>query len=87
MKIMLFTTPTCQYCGPAKELVKNIENIEILNAMENLDLAELYGIRSVPALVLEKCSGNEVLVGLEQITNFVENEENFSGNCGCNCGH
>ncbi|WP_426711395.1 glutaredoxin domain-containing protein [Cetobacterium sp. SF1] len=87
MKLILFTTPTCQYCGPAKELLADFDNIEILNALENLDLAEMYGIRSVPSLVLEKCSGPQVLVGLDQISKFVDESSEHSGSCGCNCGH
>ncbi|MBC2851218.1 thioredoxin family protein [Cetobacterium sp. 8H] len=87
MKIMLFTTPTCQYCGPAKELLADTEGVEIINALENQDLAGMYGIRSVPSLVVEKCSGTNVFVGLDQIAKYIDESENTSGGCGCNCGH
>ncbi|MGL5088807.1 MAG: hypothetical protein ACRC6Z_05070 [Cetobacterium sp.] len=86
MRIMLFTTPTCQYCGPAKELVAAVEGVEILNAIENEDLAVMYGIRSVPCLVVEKCSGTQSYVGLDQIAKFIDEKESSAG-CGCSCGH
>ncbi|MBC2855729.1 MAG: glutaredoxin domain-containing protein [Cetobacterium sp.] len=87
MKIMLFTTPTCQYCGPAKELLTDVDGVEYIDATQNLDLAQMYGIRSVPALVVEKCSGAQVFTGLDQISQFVDNQANPSGGCGCSCGH
>ena len=87
MKIMLFTTNTCGYCGPAKELLSkaNIPNIDYINASENLALAKEYGIRSVPSLVVSKCDGNQVYLGLDEIQKFIETMSKDAG-CGCNCG-
>ncbi|MGL4534442.1 MAG: glutaredoxin domain-containing protein [Fusobacteriaceae bacterium] len=86
MRRILFTTPTCQYCAPAKEALSVIEGIEYIDATENLELAREFGVRSVPALVISKCSGNEVLVGLEEIQEYIELTKNSSG-CGCGCNH
>lgn len=88
MKILFFTTPTCTYCGPAKELVKasGIEGIEYIDATENKELAKSYGIRSVPSLVLAKPDGNQSFVGIDQIQEFIEMNKK-SENCSCNaCG-
>lgn len=86
MRILLFTTPTCQYCAPAKELLiaSKIEGIEYINATENMDLAKEFKIRSVPALVISKCSGSETFVGIDQIQDFIEKNKNSSG-CQCGC--
>ncbi|MGL4402628.1 MAG: glutaredoxin family protein [Fusobacteriaceae bacterium] len=88
MRIMLFTTPTCQYCAPAKELLQasGIEGIEYINAVENMELAKEFGIRSVPALIVSKCSGNQSFVGLDQIQSFIESTQGSAG-CGCGCNH
>lgn len=88
MRLILFTTPTCQYCGPAKELLADIPEVEYINAVENMREAAKYGIRSVPALVIEKCSGVQTLTGLDQIAKFVDERESASSHsCGCSCGH
>ncbi len=84
MKIILFTTPTCGFCGPAKELLgaSGIAGIEYIDATENLELAKSYGVRSVPCVVLSKCSGNQSFVGLDQIQEFIDTMKNSKG-CGC----
>lgn len=88
MRILLFTTESCSYCGPAKELIKNanIKDVEFVNAAENMELAREFGIRSVPTVVLSKCSGNQTFTGLDEIQNFIKlMTENSS--CGCGCGN
>ncbi|MGL5122622.1 MAG: glutaredoxin family protein [Fusobacteriaceae bacterium] len=86
MKIMLFTTPACSYCGPAKELLKTsgIQGVEYIDATENLELAETYGVRSVPCVILSKCSGNQSFVGLDKIQEFIEIMKEGKN---CKCGH
>ncbi|MGL6064497.1 MAG: glutaredoxin family protein [Fusobacteriaceae bacterium] len=86
MKIILFTTPVCGYCGPAKELLEasGIQGIEYIDATKNTELAATYGIRSVPCVILSKCSGNQSFVGLDQIQEFVEMMKEAKG---CGCGH
>lgn len=85
MKIMLFTLPTCKYCTPAKELLKDNKEVEIINLDDHEELGVKYGIRSVPTLVVENCSGATTYVGLDKITKFVEEHSSESG-CGCSCG-
>lgn len=86
MKKMLFTSPTCKYCVPAKEMLSDDKDVEIINVMENEALAVKYGIRSVPTLVVDKCSGPEIYVGLDKITSFVNKKVEENGSCGCSCG-
>lgn len=84
MKIMLFTTPTCQYCAPAKELLEaSGVNFEYIDATQNMDLAKQYQIRSVPALIVSKCSGTQSYVGIDQIEAYIEASKGVTG-CGCN---
>lgn len=87
MKIMLFTTNTCPHCEPAKELLKNskVTGIEYINASENMELTKEFEIRSVPTLVVSKCSGNQHFVGVDEIKNFIKSMEDGTG-CGCGCG-
>lgn len=86
MRIMLFTTPTCQYCTPAKEALSAIPNVEVIDATQNMELAGEYGIRSVPTLIVAKCSGAQSFVGLDKILEFVEAMKGSTG-CGCGCNH
>nr|WP_307775070.1 thioredoxin family protein [uncultured Cetobacterium sp.] len=87
MRLYLFTTPTCQYCAPAKEALKTIKNpVEFLNAEEHMDLVQEYGIRTVPTLVVKKCKNVEILVGLDKIQNFVEENKNREPHS-CGCSH
>lgn len=51
-KIYLFTTPTCPNCVIAKEILKNSNiDYEMINAVENLNLAKEYGVVQAPTLV------------------------------------
>ena len=86
MKIMLFTTPTCQYCPPAKEMLADVKEVLFLNAQDNLELAKEYGVRSVPTLVVNKCSGNQVFIGLDEIKAFVDGLDGAEEHT-CGCGH
>lgn len=85
MRIMLFTTPTCQYCAPAKDALSTMPNVEIIDATENMELAVEFGIRSVPTLIVSKCSGTESFVGLDKILEFVKAKQGTG--CGCGCNH
>lgn len=83
MKIMLFTLPTCKYCTPAKELLKDRKDVEIVNLENHEDLAVKYGIRSVPALVTEECSGFTTYIGLDKIQEFIKDNASSNSCCGC----
>jgi len=55
--IYLFTTKTCPNCKLAKEYLKDINYIQI-DAEENIELSNRYGIMQAPTLVI--VSGNQI---------------------------
>lgn len=73
MRKIMFTTKTCPNCVPAKEAVANVEDIEVLDAHENIELAQGFGIRAVPSLVVvdDLNKIKEIYVGAEDITEYV----------------
>lgn len=73
MKKFLFTTKTCPNCPPAKNAVSSFSDIEILDANENIDLAQKFRIRTVPNLIIvENDTIIESYVGSEEIINYVQ---------------
>lgn len=71
-KKILFTTNSCPRCPEAKERLKD-ENVEMIDAHENMDLAVKYGIRSVPSLVVVDGDEHESFFGIEGIEKFMNN--------------
>lgn len=53
-RYIFFSTETCHYCGPQKELLHQLpeieEMIEFKDALQNKEFCLSKGIRSVPAL-------------------------------------
>ncbi len=47
----LFTTKTCPNCKLAKEYLKN-EKYVVIDAEENMELVQRYGIMQAPTLVV-----------------------------------
>lgn len=69
---ILFTTKTCPRCPEAKSKLEG-ENILLIDAMENMELAEKYGIRSVPTLVLLNGDNKyKNYIGVEGISRYLE---------------
>lgn len=74
MEKMLFTSKTCKYCIPAKEILKNTEDVLVKDISESEDLVIKYGIRSVPTLVTNcTCEGVKKYIGVNEIEEFVNN--------------
>ncbi|BDU50459.1 ribonucleoside triphosphate reductase [Haliovirga abyssi] len=71
-KIMLFTTKTCPNCPKAKDELKDINNIEHLDANDNMELTQKFGIRAVPTLVVLENGNHKVYSGLNNILRFKE---------------
>lgn len=69
--LFLFTTKTCPNCRAAKEALKGMDYVAI-DAEENQELAEKYGIMQAPTLV--KVDGNAVkkFVNASNIRKFAE---------------
>ena len=70
--IYLFTTKTCPNCRMAKEFLKGTE-YEIIDAEENPELSDRFGIMQAPTLVKVGKDGNvEKFVNASNIRKFVE---------------
>jgi ribonucleoside-triphosphate reductase len=66
-QITLFTAPGCSKCAVAKRLLKDKENLNIINVRENMDQTEKYNIQAIPAVVIENGQDTVVLRDLESI--------------------
>ena len=65
MKLKLFTSQTCPNCPPAKEFAEKIKSkIEVeyfdIDTSNGLAEAAMYGVMSVPSLVLVDNEDNEL---------------------------
>ena len=71
---MLFTTKTCPNCPSAKaHLDRSGIQYKVVDANENPQLCEKYGIQSVPTFVRDTESGVEVLRGVPEIVSWIRN--------------
>lgn len=69
---ILFTTKSCPRCPEAKEKLEG-HDVIFVDAMENMEDAEKYGIRSVPTLVLlNNDSKAKKYVGVEGINQYLQ---------------
>lgn len=71
MRKMLFTTKSCPNCPPAKALLAVYEDIEILDAHDNMDLVSTFGIRAVPSLVVQDNENVKFYIGLDDIKKYI----------------
>jgi len=71
-KGLLFTTKSCPNCPRAKEELEGIDHIEHVNAHENMELVEKYGIRAVPTLVIVDGNKFKNYHGLDNILKYKE---------------
>lgn len=71
MRKMLFTTKSCPNCPPAKALLEAYEDIEILDAHDNMDLVSIFGIRAVPSLVVQDNENVKFYIGLDDIKKYI----------------
>ena len=70
--LYLFTTKTCPNCRMAKEFLKKM-NYEVVDAEENPELAEKYGIMQAPTLIHVGEDGSvEKYVNASNIRKFAE---------------
>ena len=70
-KLLLFTTKTCPNCRIAKELLKDVA-YEVVDAEEQMDLTNEYGIMQAPTLVELKDGEVRKYVNASNIKAFVE---------------
>ena len=68
---ILFTTKTCPNCPAAKaNLEKKGIAYKVVDAMENQELAQKYGVMSVPTLVPDPHDPTNVISGVNQIVSW-----------------
>ncbi len=70
--VYLFTTKTCPNCRAAKELLKDEEYV-LIDAEENMDMAQKYGIMQAPTLIVVGDTEVKKYANLSNITKYVEN--------------
>ncbi|HNW16723.1 MAG TPA: anaerobic ribonucleoside-triphosphate reductase, partial [bacterium] len=69
-KVMLFTTKHCPNCPRAKEEMQGTTNLQVIDAEENFDVTRKYGIRSVPAVVVEEAGAYKTYTGISDIIKY-----------------
>lgn len=67
----LFTTKTCPNCKAAKEYLKE-ETYQLIDAEENTELAEKYGIMQAPTLVVVENGAAKKYVNASNIKRYAE---------------
>jgi len=67
----LFTTKTCPNCAMAKEMLSG-ENYQIIDAEENEELVQKYGVMQAPTLVVIENSKAKKYVNASNIKKYVE---------------
>lgn len=67
----LFTTKTCPNCKAAKEYLKK-ENYQLIDAEENAELAEKYGVMQAPTLVVVENGAAKKYVNASNIKRYAE---------------
>ncbi|MBO4409219.1 MAG: thioredoxin family protein, partial [Spirochaetales bacterium] len=68
---VLFTTKSCPNCPAAKaNLDKRGISYKIVDAMENQELAQKYGVMAVPTLIPDPNDPSTVITGVSQIISW-----------------
>lgn len=67
----LFTTKTCPNCAMAKEMLSG-ESYQIIDAEENEELVQKYGVMQAPTLVVIENSKAKKYVNASNIKKYVE---------------
>jgi len=71
--LTLFTRKTCPNCRMAKMLLdKKGISYDVVDAEENVELTNAYGVKSAPSLVIPKDDGAEVIVNVSNIKAYIE---------------
>ena len=70
----LFTTKTCPSCKIAKEFLKD-EQYQVVDAEENPELSDAYGIMQAPTLVLVKDGEIRKFVNASNIKKYVDSRK------------
>jgi len=77
MKILYFSAKWCKPCEAFKPIVQSLcPNVEVVDVEDNIEIADAYHIKSVPALAIVDDDGNVVRnlfgrVSTEVLQNFL----------------
>lgn len=69
---ILFTTNSCPNCPGAKDALKDVDHVKVVDANEESYLAEQFGIRSVPTLVVINGGNHRHYSGIHNIKRYKE---------------
>ncbi len=69
-KVILFTAQTCPNCPRAKEELQDVSDIEHIDAHQNIELAQKFGVRTVPTLVVVDGEESTNYVGLAGVLKY-----------------
>ena len=69
----LFTTSTCPNCRMAKKMLEG-EELEIIDAEQNPELAKKFGIMQAPTLVVMDSGNVKKYVNASNIQKYVDEE-------------
>ena len=72
--VYLFTTSTCPNCKIAKQMLEGQE-YQVVDAEQNLDLVQKYGIRQAPTLVIDDGVHTKKYVNASNIQRYVDELE------------
>ena len=72
-EIKVFKMPNCAPCSQLEPVIKEFENVSILNVMDNMEEAKKFGVRKAPTVVFLK-DGEETA----RFTGFKTREEILS---------
>lgn len=67
----LFTTKTCPNCKAAKEYLRG-ESYVLIDAEENMELAQRYGVMQAPTLVVVNGSNHKKYVNVSNVKKYAE---------------
>ena len=70
----LFTTKTCPNCRAAKEFLKDMD-YQVIDAEENPELSDRFGIMQAPTLVLIKDGKVQKYVNASNIRRYTEEQK------------
>ena len=71
-KLMLFTTPTCANCSFSKKALSDAGiDYEVMDAVENRELIEKYGILQAPTLVVLSGEGTDKFYGFSGVKEYI----------------
>lgn len=51
-ELLVFKMPNCAPCKQLESILKDIQNVRLINVMDNMEEAEKYSIRKAPTVII-----------------------------------